>query len=160
MVGPGTHTHSTRANLHLSNDSMMLLRKSLSPATRSAYARSWNLLIKYHQSHVHSFVLSVPTIILANFIGHLYSSGSSPSSIASHCSAFSFVHKLLCSSDPCQGFLIKKMIKGSKLSATHLSSDSRLPITYAILKKLVPSLRVTVPDADARLLLSALFLIA
>lgn len=160
MVGPGRNSHSTRTNDHLSTESLKLLQSSLLPATKKAYARSWKLLLQFHQLSNNIFNIPFSPIIISNFIGYLHAQGFSPSSIASHCSAVSFVHKLLNSSDPCQSFLVKKMLKGSRLAAKNLAPDSRLPITFNILSNLVKQLKFSVLDPDIRAMLKSLFLVA
>lgn len=160
MVGPGRNSHSTRTNDHLSTESLKLLQSSLLPATKKAYARSWKLLLQFHQLSNNSISIPFSPIIISNFIGYLHAQGFSPSSIASHCSAVSFVHKLLNSSDPCQSFLVKKMLKGSRLAAKNLAPDSRLPITFNILSNLFKQLKFSVLDPDIRAMLKSLFLVA
>lgn len=160
MVGPGRNSHSTRTNDHLSTESLKLLQSSLLPATKKAYARSWKLLLQFHQSSNNSISFPFSPIIISNFIGHLHAQGFSPSSIASHCSAVSFVPKLLNSTDPCQSLLVKKMLKGSRLAAKDLAPDSRLPITFNILSNLVKQLKFSVLDPDIRAMLKSLFLVA
>lgn len=69
---------------------------------------------------------------------HLYSSQFSESTISSHISAFSYVHKLLGLPDPSQMFIVKKLLRGCYKMGR--SVDSRLPITRDILKKIINAL--------------------
>lgn len=160
MAGPGRNSHSTRTNDHLSTESLNLLQSSLLPATKKAYARSWKLLFHFHQSSNNSISFPFYPIIISNFIGHLHAHGFSPSSIASHCFAVSFVHKLLNSTDTCKTYLVKKNLKGSRLAAKNLAADSRLPITFNILSNLVKQLNFSVLDPDIRAMLKSLFLVS
>lgn len=137
---------------------MHLLQASLSTPTKLAYRRSWEYLMKFCLENQVKFHFPVSHVLIANFISHLFNQKYSPSTIASHCSAISFVHKLIGSSDPCQSFLIKKLLKGVRASGT--SADSRLPITQSILFKIINALDKTVPQYDLRQLLKALFLLA
>lgn len=80
------------------------------------------------------------------------------SSIASHISALSYVHKLLDVKDPTQSFIVRKLLKGCHKLAP--SKDTRLPITKEILCKLLDATDFTVPQACNRLLLKALYLLS
>ncbi|KAJ8321263.1 hypothetical protein KUTeg_001121 [Tegillarca granosa] len=89
---------------------------------------------------------------------HLYQKGYSPSSIAGHMSAISYVHKLLDIPDPTQSFLIRKLLKG----AQNLSKapDTRMPITKQLLHQILSSLNHTAGTAIERHLLQSLFSLA
>ena len=81
---------------------------------------------------------------VCNFIGHLFWKPYSPSSIASHVSAISYVHKLLPLSYPTNSFIVRKLIKGcNNMSGT---SDTRLPITMDILKNIMQGIEPAVQD--------------
>ncbi|XP_061185030.1 uncharacterized protein LOC133193059 [Saccostrea echinata] len=69
---------------------MKLLESALSSSTSKAYRRSWNLLLKWKPD------ISLPVSVtdVCNFIGHLFLQNYSPSTIFSHISAISFIHKL------------------------------------------------------------------
>ena len=81
-----------------------------------------------------------------------------PSSIVSHISAISYVHKMCSVSDPTQHFLVRKILKGAQNIGK--SPDCRMPITKPILLKLLAALQHTVTDKNNRLLLKAIFLTA
>lgn len=103
--------------------------------------------------------LPVSVVDVCNFIGHLFLVNYSPSSIASHITAISYVHKIFNMQDPAQAFITKKMLKGCKSSVP--TKDTRLPITPEdILQKLLHALAHTVPQYSLRILLRALFLLA
>ncbi|KAJ8319669.1 hypothetical protein KUTeg_002778 [Tegillarca granosa] len=89
---------------------------------------------------------------------NLYQKGYSPSSIAGHMSAISYVHKLLDIPDPTQSFLIRKLLKG----AQNLSKapDTRMPITKQLLHQILSSLNHTAGTAIERHLLQSLFSLA
>lgn len=102
--------------------------------------------------------LPVSVVDVCNFIGHLFLNNYSPSSIASHISAISYVHKVLDLHDPTQAFITKKILRGCQASAP--TRDTRLPITPNILRQLLNALVHTVPQYSLRILLRALFLLA
>lgn len=133
---------------------LKLLESSLSSSTSKAYRRSWNLLLTWNP-HI-SLPVSVTDV--CNFIGHLFLQNYSPSTIFSHISAISFIHKLCNIPDPTQAFVTKKILKGCQ--AVGSRRDTRMPITGPILQKLIVALEHTVSQYSLRLLLRALFLLA
>ena len=106
-------------------------------------------------------VLSLPlsSVLICNFIGHLFAKAYSPSTITSHVSALSDIHKVLDIDDQSNSFIVRKMLKGC--DNVHGSvSDSRLPITKPILKQMLAGLERCVVDVAIQLLLEAVFLLA
>lgn len=105
-------------------------------------------------------VVSIPLPLqgVCNFIGHLFQNQYSASSIASHISALSYIHKLLEVNDPTQSFIVRKLLKGCHKLAP--AKDSRLPVTKEILRKLLNATEHTVPQALNKLLLRALYLLS
>lgn len=95
--------------------------------------------------------------MVTQFIAYLYGCGYSPSSISSHLSAISFFHKLKGFADPCQGFLVQRVLLGCKKSAP--SFDLRQPILLQDLCKMVKSCKYLFAEYE-KCLFSALFLIA
>ena len=88
--------------------------------------------------------LSMPVTVVdvCNFIGHVFLLNYSPSSIGSHISAISHVHKVQNLYDQTQAFVTKKILKGCQSSVP--SGDARLPITPEILWQLLNALTHTV----------------
>ncbi|XP_062601811.1 integrase/recombinase xerD homolog [Saccostrea cucullata] len=138
----------------LSPISRQLLTSSLSSSTALAYRKSWQYLLKWKPG------LSLPISVtdVCNFIGVLFSNNYSPSSILSHMSAISFVHKICNMSDPTQAFVVKKILKGCQTLGPR--KDTRLPITAPILQRLVQALDHTVKLFSLRVLFRAVFLMA
>ena len=60
--------------------------------------------------------LPVSVVDVCNYIGNLFLKNYSASSIASHMSAISYVHKILDLQDPTQTFITKKILKGCQAS--------------------------------------------
>ena len=131
-----------------------ILVASLSPSARSSYRNSWQLFLTYRN---HPVSLPLHTIDICNFIGFLFEKQYSSSSIASHISALSYVHKILNIPDPTQSFIVRKLLKGCHKLLP--SQDARLPITKNILHKILSAVVITVPQALNRVLLQALFLL-
>lgn len=90
------------------NSAKRLLQASLAPATRKAYLHSWHIFLEW----VGSISLPVHYITICSFIGHLFEIGYSTSSIASHISALTYIHKMLKLPDPAQCFLVRKLLRG------------------------------------------------
>ena len=108
---PSENTKTPTDNLNSS--AMNLLRSSLSWSARKSYKDSWNLIFIFDKS-VTKLPLSV--IQIFNFIGVLFDKSYSPSTITSHVSAISYIHKIL---DPTIAFVVKK---NSSKEATTLGS--------------------------------------
>lgn len=119
-----------------------------------AYRRSWNLLLGWKPQ----LSLPISVVDVCNFIGQLFIDNYSPSTIFSHISAISYVHKIFNLPDPTQAFVTKKILKGCQ--AIGQRKDTRLPITAPILQKLLSALEHTVSQYPTRLLLRAVFLLA
>ncbi|XP_078329270.1 integrase/recombinase xerD homolog isoform X1 [Crassostrea virginica] len=131
-----------------------LLSSALSQSSVNAYRHAWDLFRDWKPT----LSLPVSVVDVCNFTGHLFLKNYSASSIASHLSAISYVHKVLDLQDPTQAFITKKILRGCQsLGPTR---DTRLPITPHILRRLLDALVHTVPQYSLRILLRALFLLA
>ena len=104
------------------------------------------------------FSLPFTEVLICNFIGDLFQQGYSPSTITSLVSAISYPHNLFNLPDPTHCFIVRKTIKGTHNLVK--SGNIRLPITKIIRIKLLSALHHTVQEADTRVLLSTIFLIA
>ena len=93
---------------------------------------------------------------VALFITYLHESNFSASTICSHLSAISFSHKLSGDPDPCQSFIIQRMILGCKKGFK--TSDRRLPILKPMLCQLVNSCSLLSGGFD-KILYQALLLV-
>ncbi|XP_078336925.1 uncharacterized protein LOC111126792 [Crassostrea virginica] len=149
-----SNCHSFTATTALTATARSILVASLSPSARSSYRNSWQLFLTYRN---HPVSLPLHTIDICNFIGFLFEKQYSSSSIASHISALSYVHKILNIPDPTQSFIVRKLLKGCHKLLP--SQDARLPITKNILHKILSAVVITVPQALNRVLLQALFLL-
>lgn len=98
-----------------------------------------------------------PSQVVA-FICHLYSQNYAPPTILTYVSAVAFVNKIYGAPDPCQSFLVRKLLEGSKKLGQ--SSDTRLPITINILQKLIDVLQHSESSFYNRTLMSAMLLLA
>ena len=153
MVVSSENRGSCASSSHLTGPVLNLLKASMSPSSRRSYMHSWTLLLNFAPS---SISLPLPVVLVCNFIGDLFQKSYSPSTISSHVSALSYVHKILGMPDPTTSFLVSKLLKGCR--SLRQSHDSRLPITKEILHKLIISLPKCIADPFNRLLLKSHFL--
>ncbi|CAG2200662.1 unnamed protein product [Mytilus edulis] len=132
-----------------------LVSASLSAATQSSYNRMLSVYSNFCQKYFPGVnVLPSTHVMVAHFISHLFIQNYQPSTIASYISAISFMHKIKFLQDPTDTFFIKKMLKGTK-QLRH-SVDTRLPITYDILVKLVKALPKVIVGIYNQVLLKAM----
>ena len=74
---------------------------------------------------------------MALFIAYLFNKGYASSTVTTYVSALAYIHKLNGLSDPSKSFLIVQLIRGYRKKVRKV--DVRLPITRAILHKLIHS---------------------
>ncbi|XP_062614099.1 uncharacterized protein LOC134275823 [Saccostrea cucullata] len=158
MVKSSTNTSPVTDGVHLTSESLQLLVAAIAPSTRRAYLRSWTLLLSYCSNSDASFTFPCSPILISNFISHLHFQNLSASTITSHVSAISYVHKLCSVNDPTHHFVVRKILKGCQQLKT--SPDTRMPITKPILLKLLSALQKTVSDNENIIMLRAIFLLA
>ena len=94
MVGPTANNSTRSSTLYLSQSSLQLLKASVSTFTKQLYLRSYTLLHKFCAKQNVPFSLPFTEVLICNFIGDLFQQGYSPSTITSHVSAISYLHKL------------------------------------------------------------------
>ncbi|XP_062600583.1 uncharacterized protein LOC134262215 [Saccostrea cucullata] len=153
--GPATDLYSLTTFTDLNSVTCSILAASLTGTSRTSYRHSWRLF----QTMTNACSLPLSLQNICNFIGYLFEKEYSASSIASHISALSYVHKLMNLPDPTQTFIVKQLLKGCHKLLP--SQDSRLPITKDILQKLIKATicKITVPQAFNHSLLQALYLL-
>ena len=136
-----------------------LLASSLTPATASVYDRYWCKFLGFCSSF-NPAIPVVSTSSVALFISHLVSPPTplaplAPSSVASILSALSYRFKLLSLEDPCNTFVIKKIMAG--LMKSQPSSDCRIPISISMLSELIIAARNRSNSPYQRVLFPAMF---
>lgn len=136
-----------------------LFTASLSDATHKSYSRMINSYLQFCETY-YAECRPFPSshILLSHFIANLFLRNYSPSTIATHISALSFVHKSNSWPDPTDMFVIHKILKG--VQNLKGKNDPRLPITKDILIKLIDSLPCVIVNVDNQLALKAMFLLA
>ena len=113
-----------------------LVCSSLASGTRKSYRRFLDTFKDFCLSQQPKLKSSpARDTTVAVFIAHLHDKGFAASTICSHLSAISFHHRLVGEVDPCQSFVVQRMILGCKKGCK--SSDCRLPILKPMLHQLV-----------------------
>lgn len=156
MVGTKSNTCSPTFVGDLTDEAKHLINSALTPSTKASYQKTWQKLIEFLGHQQISLPLQLAQV--ANFIGNLFTKGLKPATIASHISALSYVHKMLNIQDPTALFIIRKALKGCENLTP--SADARLPITKAILDKMIINLPSVVRLHVHQLLLKTIFLVA
>ena len=100
----------------------------------------------------------ISTVSVAQFIAYLNIQRLAHSTIRSTLSGLNFIHQLTGGADLTQDFVIKKICTGAQKMSS--SSDSRLPITEAMLYKLCDSLRLLDLSSNDAILFRAMFMLA
>ena len=152
---PRTNCNSRPVFKDLSEQVLYFLRHTLSSYAPRSYRHSWKLLLQIYQRVALTLPLSEYNVY--NFICYLFGRAYSPSTIVSHISAISYIHKLDIQ-DPTTSFVIRKLLKGC--NNLQPNRDCRLPITKDILIKILNSLNLCIPEHANRILLKAIFLLA
>lgn len=134
---------------HLEQRTKSLVAHSISGNTTKSYKTA---LAKFYQFctlySIPSVNISVHTLTL--FISFLSFQSLAPTTIASHIAALAFHFKVHAQPDPTSAFVVKKQLKGLKQGRT--PADIRLPITAAVLQKILNALQaVTVNSYDHKL---------
>lgn len=115
-----------------------MLRKSLSVGTWHTYQTALKNIQVFLCTYGIAPELPLQSVDIAFYLSYLYSSGYAANTMATHLSAIAFIHKMHGFGDPTNCFLIQKAIQGVRKSSP--PCDSRLPITFNILIRLVDSL--------------------
>ena len=135
-----------------------LLQASLTPASRAHYGRAWNKLVGFHTCIGLQLALPVSVTTILLFVAHLHEQGLAATSITSTLSAISYFHKINSHSDPCNNFIVAKLLAGAR--NLRPSVDVRLPITIPILSKLIQALPHVIPSPYKRMMLHTMMVLA
>ena len=113
-----------------------LATKSLAESTRAGYRRTWSQLRAYAKSNNLLVGLPVSINLVCLFITHKYRGGNAFSTVATHTSGISYVHKILSVPDPTDNVMVKCL-----LNAVKKESNKRLellPISLDMLCEILP----------------------
>ena len=135
-----------------------LLQASLTPATRVHYGRAWNTLVGFHTCIGLQLALPVIITTILPFVAYLHEQRLAATSITSTLSAISYFHKINNHSDPCNNFIVAKLLAGAR--NLRPSTDVHLPITIPILSNLIQALPQVVPSPYMRIMLHTMMVLA
>ena len=134
--GGSRERDGTRFSLEtIGNEVQHLLQASLAPGTWVVYKRGVETFMEFRKQYLMDPCWPINEYQVISFISWLSLKGMSPSSISSYISALAFVHKINGWNDPTDSFLVRKLKEGKKKKNSRV--DSRLPISPAILARLV-----------------------
>ena len=114
---------------------MKMIPLALAPATVASYRRHWRSFEAFAERFALPVTMPIAVDHLSCFMMELLNSGASASSISSMLSAFSYFHKLEGGPDPTHSFFIRQLAIAVRRQVP--SSDSRVPITEAMLFRMV-----------------------
>lgn len=108
---------------------------SLAASTRRAYDRFWARFTAFISDSNMGVSLPATHETVASFVAHLHMLGYSPSTISSHLSAISYRHQVINLPDPCNSYLVRRLVLGAHKSNT--KPDCRKPILLADVTRLI-----------------------
>jgi site-specific recombinase XerC len=130
----------------------------ISTRTRQAYSRVWQVLKIFLLKNKLSASLPLSIDNVALYIAYLNTQGYAPTTIASHISAISFVHKINnLTPNPAENFMIQRIIKRL---LTNRAPDKRKPLSRDRLLSIIKILHVTCTSAYSVHLFKAMFTLA
>ena len=135
-----------------------LLGSCLSDSSTRSYSRAWTLFRTFASDYGLTTDIPVKPDTLALYIAYLFSMNYAASTITSHVSAISYIHKMNNVDDPTSLFMIQKLLYSSRKRRP--TQDSRMPITKPILHKLCDALNSSVSNQFEQSMFRAMFLLA
>ncbi|WAR26583.1 hypothetical protein MAR_012287 [Mya arenaria] len=108
---------------------------SLAPSTRLSYKIFLSRFTVFVSNMPESrSYLPVTSDTVASIVSHLHLLKYSQSTIGSHFSAITYQHQLTSNPDPCNSFIVRRMVLGEHKSNS--KSDCRIPLLHEDIKKL------------------------
>lgn len=135
-----------------------LMSRSLAPGTTEAYQRAVLSFQEFRLQSNLDQVWPAPTQHAIAFIAALSLKGMAASSIGLHVSALALLHKSHNWDDPTQHLVIKRMLEGHRRNKG--APDTRRPITWDVLKQIVPTLHEVCSTAFEAVMFKAAFILA
>ena len=135
-----------------------LLQGSLAPSSRLHYARSWKKFSCFCTLVGSTADLPISVSLLLWFIAHLFAGGAAPASIISVVAALSYFNKVNGFADPAKNFVVAKALAGARGMRSRF--DIRLPVTGAILGRLVHALPIVFSCRYTCIIMKAMMVLA
>lgn len=124
-----------------------LAAAALAPATARAYSSTWRRLRDFLGVPSSTPLFPVTTADVVDFIGSSFADGCCASTLASHCSAIAYGHRIRGLTDPTTDFRVRKLLVGAR--RLRPSWDTRGAITLDELGRLCSaSRRLHMPELD------------
>jgi hypothetical protein len=137
MAGSGTNsiTHGNQPRCYSPQE---ILAAALSPSSRISYRQALKQVYTFIASTLSGDYFPTKPETLVQYITFAFNKGLAPSTITSHLSAVTFIHKLSNQPDPAQAFVVRKMICG--IHKLGHQPDIRLPLSLSHVCNLVASI--------------------
>ena len=127
----------------------------MAPSTHLAYQQGLKALDEFCSANVIHYSWPLDGNLLNHFVAHLSLQKKSLSTAKTYLAGISTKHKLNGWEDPTESFMVKKLLKGFAQSTRQ--KDTRCPVTYQRLLKLIPILNNICTKSYEALLFTAAF---
>ena len=123
----------------------IMMKSILATSTLTVYKRAWALFkhsmefLSLNHISMESFPIQVNHVLF--YLGFMQYKGFAPATLTTYVSAISYIHKILEVQDPTSSFLVQKLL--ASCNKLNPRSDSRLPITFLILHRLMEAIKHT-----------------
>ncbi len=142
----------------LAAEAVKLLEASLSKNTWNSYVSVIEKFNQFRLSYNLDVSWPVSGSVMIAYIAFMSKEGYAHSSICLHTSALAFIHKINGWADPTNSFIVKKLKEGSK--RLNNSSDSRRPITFDLLERIIAVLPMLCKSTYEAKLFKTVFILA
>ncbi|XP_060595004.1 uncharacterized protein LOC132749296 isoform X1 [Ruditapes philippinarum] len=146
---------ATESSSDLNSSALHVMSHALANRTKQSYFSYWKKFVQFCIKNDVIVTLPVQSPVFINFLAHLYDSGFRVSTIHSVVSALSYIHKAMGLPDLSGSFLLKQFLKGAHNLSTY-TADTRLPITFSILSKIIMALPHTILLLNERIMFAAM----
>ena len=136
----------------------LLLDNGISANTRAVYESAITVFTRFKLENGHEDIWPPSLTTLTEFIAFMSLKGFAPSTARSYMSGISFCCKIKNVTEPTNNFIISKLFNG--FHRLHKRIDTRLPITYDILRSIVGALPAICYSSFEAQLFKAIFSLA
>lgn len=144
----------------MNSDAKTIIRRALADKSKKIYLSYWLHFVEYCRGVGIGASLPINEIDMVNFLSHLLLGKKyCTSTITSHVSALSYIHKLFGLKDFSKSFLVHQFLKGAQ-KASPRQQDKRLPITYDLLQKMIEASKTTIRSRYERVTFATMCIVA
>ncbi|XP_045196975.2 uncharacterized protein LOC128549722 isoform X2 [Mercenaria mercenaria] len=155
-----SHSNPRTSVGNLTAQAKSILSHAISERTKKLYLLYWKRYVSFCEDNNTLHHLPVSVSNLLNFLASLIYKGYKNNTVAAHSSALAYINKAFGYDDFSGSFLVKQFFKGAKDFRDSEIGDSRLPITYEILRQLVTALPKVIPNLYARVAFATMCILA